>query len=119
MEEFISPSSLLKKKRRAQEIHPCKRQFQWNQLNPEHLLDPSESRLDERAIFRLHWGVELEEDDGSHTEEMMQHVKYLHSKATRYDQGTAAAAVVILVKHFHLPLSEHHSLTLCPFHLKQ
>jgi hypothetical protein len=109
MEEFITLiSSLLKKKRKPQEICLSKRQFQWDQLNPEHLLDPSESRVDERAIFRLHWGVDLEEEDGSHIKEMMQHVKDLRSKAVRYDKGTAAAAVVILTKHFHLPLSEPH-----------
>jgi hypothetical protein len=77
-----------------------RKQFQWNQLNPEHLLDPSESRVDSRAIFRLHWGVDLQEEDDSHIKEMMQHVKDLRSKAVRYGYETAADALNILSKHF-------------------
>lgn len=73
--------ALLKKKRKPQEICAARRQFQWNQLDPKYLLDPSESRVDDRAVFRLHWGVDLEEQDDSHIKEMMQHVKDLHSKA--------------------------------------
>jgi hypothetical protein len=93
---------LLKKKRKSQEICVAKRQFQWNQLDPKYLLDPSESKVDERAIFRLHSGVALEEEDDSRMKEMIQHVKDLHSKATRY---TIFGAVVIPSKHLKPSLS--------------
>ena len=86
--------SLLKKKRKPQEIKPSRRQFQWNQLDPEYLLDPSEGQVDDRVIFRLHWGVELEEEDDTHIQEMMKHVKDLRSKV-RYGYETAASAVFI------------------------
>jgi len=39
--------------------------------------------VDDRAIFRLHWGVELEEEDDTHIQEMMEHVKDLRSKVSR------------------------------------
>jgi hypothetical protein len=76
---------LLKKKRKPKEICVSRGHFQWNQLDPNYLLDPSESRVDERAIFRLHSGVALEEEDDSDIKEMMQHVKALRLKATRYE----------------------------------
>lgn len=82
------------------EIHQSKRQFQWNQLNPEHLLDPSESRMDERAIFQLHWGVDLQEEDGSYAKEMMQHVKDLQSKAIRYDKEQLLLQLSVSVRIF-------------------
>ena len=71
------------------------RQFQWNQLDPEYQLDPSECQVDDRAIFRLHWGVELKEEDGTHIQGMMKHVKDLHSKVVRYGYETAVSVVFI------------------------
>jgi hypothetical protein len=97
--------SLLKKKRTPQQIKPFRRHFQWNQLDPEYLLDPSESQVDDRAVFRLHWGVELEEEDDSDIQEMMKHVKDLHSKVNRYGYETATGAVFIFSKHLSPPLS--------------
>jgi len=99
--------SLVKKKRKPQEIKPPRRQLQWNQLDPEYHLDPSEGQVDDRAIFRLHWGVELEEEDDTHIQEMMKHVKDLHSKVVRYGYETAGSAVF----YFQLPPppSEIHS----------
>jgi hypothetical protein len=76
--------SLLKKKWKPQEIKPARRQFQWNQLDPEYQLDPTAGQVDDRAIFRLHWGVELEEEDDTHIQEMMEHVEDLRSKVSRY-----------------------------------
>ncbi|KAJ9587079.1 hypothetical protein L9F63_028349, partial [Diploptera punctata] len=73
---------LLKKKRKPQEIQVSRKQFRWNLLNTDHLLNPSESNVDERAIFKLHWGVELEEEDSNHVQEMLKHVKDLQSKAS-------------------------------------
>jgi len=100
--------SLLKKKRKPQEIKPPRRQFQWNQLDPEYHLDPSESQVDDGAIFRLHWGVELEEEDDTHIQEMMKHVEDLRSQVIRYE--TAASAVFIFSSLLpHPPLSEIHS----------
>lgn len=111
------PYSLLKKKRKPQEIKLSRRHFQWNQLDPEYLLDPSESRVDDRAIFRLHWGVELEEEDDSHIREMLKHMKDLHSKVIRYGYETAASAVFIFSKHIfstsHPALSLKFILMLC------
>jgi len=83
IKEFLF--ALVKKKRKPQEIKPPRRQLQWNQLDPEYHLDPSEGQVDDRAIFRLHWGVELEEEDDTHIQEMMKHVKDLHSKVVRSD----------------------------------
>jgi len=51
--------SLLKKKRKPQEVQPHMMQFQWNQLDPECHLDPSGGVVDDRAIFRPHRVVEL------------------------------------------------------------
>jgi hypothetical protein len=87
--------SLLKKKRKPQEITPPRRQFQWNQLDPEYYLDPSEGEVDDTAIFQLHWGVKLEKEDDTHIQEMMEHVKDLHSKVVRYRYETAGSAVFI------------------------
>jgi hypothetical protein len=65
--------------------------------------------VDDRAIFRLHWGVELEEEDDTHIQEMMKHVEDLHSKVIRYGYETAASAVFIFSSLPHPPLSEIHS----------
>jgi hypothetical protein len=59
--------------------------------------------VDDRAIFQLHWGVELEEEDSAHIQEMMKHVEDLHSKAMRYVYETAASAVFIVNKHLSPP----------------
>jgi hypothetical protein len=75
--------------------------------------------VDERAIFRLHWGVALEEEDDSHREEMIQHVKDLQSKAIRYEQKMAAGAIVISSKCLNLSLSlKFILLNLYQFHLE-
>jgi len=87
--------SLLKKKWKPQEIKPARRQFQWNQLDPEYQLDPTGGQVDDRAIFQLHWGVELEKEDDTHIQEMIEHFKDLRSKVSRYGYETAASAVFI------------------------
>ena len=51
--------------------------------------------MDDGAIFRLHWGVELEQEDDTHTQEMMKHVKDLHSKVGRYGYETAVSEFFI------------------------
>ena len=98
--------SLLKKKRKPQEVKPPRRQFQWNQLDPEYHLDPSGGLVDDRAIFRLHWGVKLEEVDHTHIQEIQKHVEDLCSKVIRYGYETTASAVFIfssLLPHPSLP----------------
>lgn len=95
--------SLLKKKRKPQEMKPSRKHFQWNQLDAKYLLHPSESRVDDRAIFRLHWGVELEEEDDGHIQEMMKHVKDLQSKVIRYGHERPASAVFVFSTHITPP----------------
>jgi len=85
-------------------------QFQWNQLDPECHLDPSGGVVDDRAIFRLHWGVELEEVNHTHVQEMMKHVEDLRSKV-RYGYETTTASAVFIFSSLlpHPSFSEIHS----------
>lgn len=54
---------LIKMKRKPAELQIITSQFKWKQLPEDRLLSPGEMPNFERAIFPLHWAVELDENN--------------------------------------------------------
>ncbi|KAG8222127.1 hypothetical protein J437_LFUL002124 [Ladona fulva] len=75
---------LLGRKRKSQELQINTRSMCWGLIEPQDLVDPGSTPLDERSSFPLHWGVKLEvraEPDEA-TKVQLEHIKELHAMAS-------------------------------------
>ncbi|XP_063226308.1 probable ATP-dependent RNA helicase spindle-E [Bacillus rossius redtenbacheri] len=68
---------LMMKRRKSQELCMARKSFMWGELSEDWLMDPCSGEEDESSIFKLHWGVNLLEEDETHFSEMRAHVSAL------------------------------------------
>ncbi|XP_071453953.1 probable ATP-dependent RNA helicase spindle-E [Hetaerina americana] len=75
---------ILAKRRRSQELHLNNNLLKWGLIDPENLIDPGTTPIDDRSPFCLHWGVNLKirSDPDPAVKEQLEHLQELRRIAT-------------------------------------